>query len=270
MTSPVTLRSVRADWLRVQSEVAWVGMLLAGQRYFEALSREQKFNPNHDALGRFATGDGAAGGGGSQSREGRVRVAQTGPARPTGRATILARFPGATPAQEVRWAISDVSARQEIAQTEALIPGYRPRASLTSTIDGEIVRNEADARDAREARARVESESLSGGAGPRLGALPRPLADICLPNGQLIGQQTNRAGQDVRTVTPAEFDQLLREMTQGAQESKPPPAYQGIWYRRSSGETVGVRRSDDYGLTIDIVGSLGHPILRRLRRIHER
>ena len=59
MTSLVTLRSVRADWLRVQSEVAWVGMLLAGQRYFGALSREQKFNPNHDALGRFATGDGA-------------------------------------------------------------------------------------------------------------------------------------------------------------------------------------------------------------------
>ena len=66
MTRAVTLRSVRADWLRVQSEVAWVGMLLAGQRYFEALSREQKFNPNHDALGRFTTGDGVENGGSGQ------------------------------------------------------------------------------------------------------------------------------------------------------------------------------------------------------------
>ena len=52
------LRSARADWLRVQSEVAYVRTILAGQRYFDALHREQRFNPNHDALGRFTFGEG--------------------------------------------------------------------------------------------------------------------------------------------------------------------------------------------------------------------
>ena len=42
-------------------------MLLAGQRYFDALSREQKFNPNHDNLGRFTTGDGTVNGGAGQN-----------------------------------------------------------------------------------------------------------------------------------------------------------------------------------------------------------
>ena len=271
----LSLHQVRADWLRVQGEVAWVRMLLAGQQYFDALQREQRFNPNHDDRGRFTFGDGASTSASQESgtvlnREGRERVAQAGPARPASRGPILARFPGASPAQEVRWAISDISARQEIAQTETVIPGYRPRASLTSTIEGEILRNEADARDAREARARVESGSLTGAAGPMPGATPRSLADICLPNGQLIGQQTKRAGSDVRTLSPHEFDQLLRDMTFGAQEAKTPTVYEGIWYRRASGETIGVRRSEDYGLTIDIVDGLGHPVLSNIRRIHEK
>ena len=59
---PVTLRQARADWLRVESEVAYVRVLILGQRYFEALAREQRFNPNHDALGRFTTGEGQGSG----------------------------------------------------------------------------------------------------------------------------------------------------------------------------------------------------------------
>ena len=60
------LRNARADWRRVASDVAYVRMLMAGKRWVEAVKREEKFNPNHDELGRFATADGAGSGGGGQ------------------------------------------------------------------------------------------------------------------------------------------------------------------------------------------------------------
>ncbi len=268
MPRAASLRQERANWLRVQAEVAYVRVLFSGQSYFEALQREQRFNPNHDDRGRFTTGDGQSTGS-SHSSDG-ARVAQAGPARPQSRTTILARFPAATPAQEVRWAISDAIARQEIAQTETVIPGYRPRPSVTSTIDGETSRNEADARDAREARARLQSDTLTGGGGAAPTAATKTLADVCVQNGRLIGENIKPAGPDVRSVTNEEFDQLLRDMTSGAQEVRSPPDYQGLWYRRGTGETVRVRRSKDYGLTVDIVDAQGNSALAKLRRIHEK
>lgn len=39
-------------------------MLVAGQSYFDAFRREQRFNPNHDDRGRFTFGDGTTGNGG--------------------------------------------------------------------------------------------------------------------------------------------------------------------------------------------------------------
>lgn len=39
--APVSLHQVRADWERVKSEVAYVRVLMLGQRYIEALRREQ-------------------------------------------------------------------------------------------------------------------------------------------------------------------------------------------------------------------------------------
>ena len=55
----VSLRQVRADWERVKCEVAYVRVLFLAQRYREALIRDAKYNPNHDEIGRFTTGDGA-------------------------------------------------------------------------------------------------------------------------------------------------------------------------------------------------------------------
>jgi hypothetical protein len=53
-----TLHSMRADWLRVQGEMAYVRVLVANWRLRKALERSQKFNPNHDEIGRFTNADG--------------------------------------------------------------------------------------------------------------------------------------------------------------------------------------------------------------------
>ena len=42
MKRPLSVHQVKADWLRVQGEVAYVRMLVAGQRWIEALRREER------------------------------------------------------------------------------------------------------------------------------------------------------------------------------------------------------------------------------------
>jgi hypothetical protein len=60
----------------------------------------------------------------------------------------------------------------------------------------------------------------------------------------------------------------LRELTSGAEEVTPPVRYKGLWYRRMDGTTIGVRRSEKSGLTIDIIDSLKNPRLESGTRIH--
>ena len=67
---PASLRQVRADWLRVQSEVAYVRTLFAGQTYREALrreaEREEKYSPDQPRVpaGSSDGGQWTDGGGG--------------------------------------------------------------------------------------------------------------------------------------------------------------------------------------------------------------
>jgi len=198
-----------------------------------------------------------------RSRDKNVRVAQAGSRRSTPSSPILARFPEATGAQEVRWVISNAYAQQAIARAQAAIPGYRPRDSLTSTIEGEIARNEANARDAERALAGQLGRLGSGGASPS------SLGQVCVPGGTLIGRRNKGSGIDTTTVPLRQFDQLLRELTRGAQEIPPArPNYEGLWYRRPDGTTIGIRRSKGSGITIDIVDSLGNPLLPSGMRIH--
>lgn len=48
----------------------------------------------------------------------------------------------------------------------------------------------------------------------------------------------------------------------------PPSRCNGLTYRRADGTVIGVRRSEEHGLTIDIINSLGNPQLRSGLRVH--
>ncbi len=45
---PLSLHQVKADWLRIKSEMAYVRFLIAAYRLKATLEREAKFNPYHD------------------------------------------------------------------------------------------------------------------------------------------------------------------------------------------------------------------------------
>ena len=218
-----------------------------------------KFNPYHDELGRFATADGDASGG-DGTADGRVRVAQAESERE--RSSLLSRFPEATSAQEARWAVSDAWARDAIARAQERIPGYKPEDSVQETIEGEINKNEVDARDA---------EAALSAAGEPIRSSPKPLEAVCRPDGNLVGMRNKGSDSDTTTVTKSEFDQLLRDMTNGAKKSVPTdPRYKGLWYERTDGTIIGVRRSRNFGLSIDVVRSNDETKIKNGTRIHQK
>jgi hypothetical protein len=227
--------------------------------------------------------DGGGGGGGASS-SGRVRVAQAdtgalndageqerfiqlaqaGGGRGSRSSPILARFPTATPAQEARLAIAEVAARNLREQVRSRDPKWKPTPSLTSTIEGAISAAEAEAREARSRLSEI------AGGGSRSEAQPSTLRNVCTVEGntRTIGRKSKGSGLDTLTVTREEFDRLLLELPRGATEVEAPSRYKGIWYKRSDGTTIGVRRSEKHGLTIDIIDSLGDPLVRSDTRIH--
>jgi len=139
----------KSDWLRVAEEVAYVRVLIAAQRYRDALVRELRFNPYHDEAGRFTTADGAVipgsgrrlgdGAADAMTGDGRVRVAQAGPPRPGGipmRNIAIPMGPGrvimVTP--ETLAELTELGAQVRAAREEALRlrPDYRPETIMTS------------------------------------------------------------------------------------------------------------------------------------------
>lgn len=82
------------------------------------------------------------------------------------------------------------------------------------------------------------------------------------------GKDTAWIGRDTTTVSRKEFDRILRELTTGARETETPGAYRGLWYLRFDNTVIGVRISEFYGCTIDIIDSGGSLLLRTGARIH--
>jgi len=76
-------------------------------------------------------------------------------------------------------------------------------------------------------------------------------------------------GKDTRTVSSARFEELRRELMDGAQRMGPDPRYNGVIYRRPDGSEIGLRISDDHGLTLDVLRS-NDLLVPKGFRIHQR
>ena len=149
----LSLHQVRADWLRVQGEVAWVRMLLAGQQYFEALQREQRFNPNHDDRGRFTFGDGQDAVVGGQGND---QLAQNVPRGSSRAVRVGARDLTMTLEQETRFIFSQNRLDAALVRVREVDPNWQSsaRPSLTDPANAETAIN-SNLRLAQEAEARA-------------------------------------------------------------------------------------------------------------------
>jgi hypothetical protein len=78
------------------------------------------------------------------------------------------------------------------------------------------------------------------------------VADILKPNGQFIGTVNKGATPEIRTVSPSEFNILKDDLLNGATASGKYAKGEGTWYDLPGGGRVGVRMSDNTGITLDI------------------
>ena len=90
-----------------------------------------------------------------------------------------------------------------------------------------------------------------------------------LPNGQLIGVRNARASGGARTVSPSGFQDLLAEISPGAEVIKTPEGYEGHWYRRTDGFVFGIRRSRNHGITFETIKN-DNPIIGNGFKVHQK
>ena len=104
----------------------------------------QKFNPNHDALGRFTFGPNGAADGSER--------AQPAARRRTG--------PRGTPAQEARHDAAAARAREATRRLRELDPTWKEPQSASETIEGRIAHHEATARAAEARLAEILRDAI--------------------------------------------------------------------------------------------------------------
>lgn len=244
----------RRELLRARHALAVAQLGLRSLRVSLALRR---FNPaqprvpaGHPDGGRWTDGGGSA----------RVERVSTRP-RPGGGGTrvIRGRTYETTPAQEVRLDVSAAHARALVREVQRYEPNWRPRPSIYKGVEGEILAN----------------ESAASQAAARLGELRRPepvrgpMEEILMPNGQHVGMRYRSMDETTRTVTPLKFNELLEALTPGSQIVRSPVGYRGLWYRRPDGAIFGVRRSEDHGITIDVIQN-NHPDVVNGYKVHQK
>ena len=95
------------------------------------------------------------------------------------------------------------------------------------------------------------------------------LGNILAPGGEPIGEVYPGATPEIRTVSPAEFEALESELLSGAIPVSAPDTYDGMVFERPDGSLIGIRNSDRYGITLDVIKSTS-PKIENGFRIHQR
>ncbi len=148
-----------------------------------------------------------------------------------------------TPGQAVRLEVATAQARAAEAAVREIDPTWRPRASLTETVEGEIV-----AAEARRSEAEARLMELGGGY-----RAPLDTARCLAPGGRRLGWSERGSGEGIETVDRETFDGTLSALLVGAREVTSDPRYGGLSFLRFDGARFGVRWSSRSGATIDFV-----------------
>ncbi|MDK9695662.1 MAG: hypothetical protein OEL76_04665 [Siculibacillus sp.] len=162
-----------------------------------------------------------------------------------------------TPGQAVRLEVATAQARAAEAAVREFDPTWRPRASLTETVEGEIA-----AAEARRSEAEARLMELGGGY-----RAPLDTARCLAPGGLRLGWREPGAGRGIETVDRVSFDRILSELLVGAREVQSPANYNGRSFLRSDGARFGVRWSNSNGPTIDFADDWFFPSWR-INKVH--
>lgn len=223
------------------------------------LRARKQYNPNQPRVpaGNSDGGQWTSGGGGGGPRS---EYAQLRPRRlPVGHRIIGGRAHAVTPAQEARLDITAAQARALVREVQRRDPSWKPKPSIYGNVEGQIRANQSEAQ---QATARLRELGIRE-------TPARPLHEAFTPHGSLIGTREGRASIGTRTVSQAEFRDLLDTLSLGAQPVPVPLGYRGLWYRRQDGSVFGLRRSEQNGMTIDVIQT-SHPAINNGDKVHKK
>lgn len=112
-----------------------------------------------------------------------------------------------------------------------------------------------------------------GSSGERVFVPPpgkaRSRESILAPGGVRIGSVNPGATEDIRTVSPTEFERIRSDLLSGATPARGSETYPGVVYERPDGSLLGIRNSRRYGTTIDVIRSTS-PTIPNGFRIHQK
>lgn|GEM_PF-6465029 len=98
----------------------------------------------------------------------------------------------------------------------------------------------------------------------------KTLEELLKPGGKELGVQAAKARPGIRTLDKDDFEKLKSEILDGAKEIEPPRGYDGKAYQRPDGTEIGVRRSVEYGETLDVLKSADETILKNGYKVHKK
>jgi hypothetical protein len=246
---------------RRKSDLAWDQFIRTFKRYAD--QQKAGFNPDQprDDHGKWTDGgrSGDAGKvGGDHARSTDISAQRRIGPRPTG-----------TPTQHARLDAAIANAREAVARVQRLDPNWRSESATSfdhrSSMEVMIRAKEAETR---EAEARFIALSRARQDVPYPMRDPPTTAEVLMPGGDLVGHRAPRAGKDVRTVTPAEFENIRVDLMGGARQIEPTGRYDGVWYRREDKSEFGLRIGE-HGLTLELIRS-EHPLLPNGLKVHQR
>ena len=98
----------------------------------------------------------------------------------------------------------------------------------------------------------------------------KPLHDLLKPGGKELGSKFRSAGDGIRTLEKEEFGKLKSELIDGAVEVPAQQGYEGKVYRRPENSEFGIRSSEKYGESIDVMKTSDGSVLPNGYKIHSK
>lgn len=98
----------------------------------------------------------------------------------------------------------------------------------------------------------------------------QPLHDVLKPGGKELGVRRARAGDGIRTLERSEYDKLKADLLDGAKERTSATGYNGKLYERSDGSIIGLRNSNKYGETLEVMKSTDKARLPNGYKVHRK
>jgi hypothetical protein len=191
---------------------------------------------------------------------GRSRGPSYASLRPRTRGGLTRRIEGrdysVTHVQALRLELTEAQARSLTREVQRHDRSWRPEPTVYEGVEGRIASNEAAAREATERLRQL-------GARP---SVPISQGEALGQGGTQIGWHEPGARGNVRTCTESEFRTLLERVAPGAEEM-PVSRFEGLWFRQPNGSIFGLRFSERYGMTYDVIRN-NHPIFDNGFRVH--